>query len=115
MVHLYVFNPARKIRMLTTLLYRGSKRILASVDSTSVLTATKPKKASAVPFFKLALQTARAPPVVSSSDLGELIQDVEYFKESESGTCIFQVENTLFKVKTTTLLRIRTFMLILFY
>lgn len=102
MVHLYVFNPARKIRLLTTLLYRGSKRILASVDSASVLTATKPKKASALPFFKIALQTARtsSPVVPPSSPSCELIQDIDYYKEFESGSCIFQVESTLFKVSS---------------
>lgn len=102
MVHLYVFNPARKIRLLTTLLYRGSKRILASVDSASVLTATKPKKAPTLPFFNIALQTARSSPVVPPSSLScePLIQDIDYYKESESGSCIFQVESTLFKVSS---------------
>jgi hypothetical protein len=90
MAHLYVINPARKLRLLTTLFYRGSRRILGIVDAKSLPSNTS-KNANSTSMFKAALGEI----LIREC---EPIQDEVYYKHSDAGYCVFQVENTLFKV-----------------
>lgn len=87
MAHLYALNTARKLRFIATLFSRGSKRILGLVDSSPANTFRKVNTAS---MFDITLQTN---PIASGP-----IQDAVYYKHSDAGYCVFQVENTLFKV-----------------
>ena len=93
MTHLYLFNPARKIRLLSALLYRGSQRILGTLDSTSRVLGTKPLPK---PSKYVNLPVHPQPPV----DRGQLVRDTDFFypEEIDCGFCVFRVENTLFKV-----------------
>jgi hypothetical protein len=90
MAHFYVINPARKLRLLTTLFYRGSRRILGIVDAKSLPSNTS-KNANSTSMFKVALGEI----LIREC---EPIQDEVYYKHSDAGYCVFQVENTLFKV-----------------
>lgn len=90
MTHLYLFNPARKFRLLSTLLYRGSQRILGSLDANSRVLGAKP-----LPKPSKYLNLSIHPQPKS-----QLPRDADFFysEETHSGFCVFQVENTLFKV-----------------
>jgi len=101
MTHLYLLNPARKIRLLSTLLYRGSQRLLGSrLDSTSRVMGTKPLPK---PTKYVNLPIHPQPPV----DRSQLARDADFFcsEEPNDGFCVFQVENTLFKVHRVLLTR----------
>ncbi|RDB29327.1 hypothetical protein Hypma_015024 [Hypsizygus marmoreus] len=97
MVHLYVFNPARKLRLLSMLFYRGSKRILGSVDTAAVV-STQSRKPALSAIFRTALPTPH--PLER-----ETARDADYYAEANQGFCVFQVENTLFKVHRVLLSR----------
>ncbi|KAF8238465.1 hypothetical protein L208DRAFT_289166 [Tricholoma matsutake] len=94
MAHLYALNTARKLRFIATLFSRGSKRILGLVDSSPANTFRKVNTAS---MFDITLQTN---PIASGP-----IQDAVYYKHSDAGYCVFQVENTLFKLHRVLLTR----------
>lgn len=90
MVHFCVLNPVRKLRLLSSLFYRGSKRILRKVYGPPALSNTH-TKANTASTFDIAVQRSR---LLKS----ELIEDAVYYKHSDTGYCVFQIENTLFKV-----------------
>ncbi|KAG5646902.1 hypothetical protein DXG03_001978 [Asterophora parasitica] len=98
MVHLYVFNPAPKLRLLSTLFVRGSKRILGTVsESTSPLSAQS-RSQQCTPFSLVPLEAPRLPE-------GQLVRDPDYYANSRKGFCAFLVENTLFNVHQVILSR----------
>ncbi|KDR82930.1 hypothetical protein GALMADRAFT_134458 [Galerina marginata CBS 339.88] len=106
MVHLYVLNPAHKLRFIARHFFKGSKRILKQVNepsSTSTIPEfpevqpPRPPKFNILDFIKADLPLAPH---------GGLTRDNEYYRDdSEGGFCIFRVENTLFKVHKCYLLR----------
>ncbi|KAF5377168.1 hypothetical protein D9615_006434 [Tricholomella constricta] len=94
MVQLYVFNPAPKLRLLSTLFFRGSKRILGSVSESTSPLSTQPRSQQCTPFIKAPIEAPR-----------ELVRDADYYADSRKGFCAFQVENTLFNVHQVLLSR----------
>ncbi|KAG6919480.1 hypothetical protein DXG01_005739 [Tephrocybe rancida] len=98
MVHLYVLNPVRKLRLLSGLLYKGSKRILGSVSQLKQIPFTQRPNQQCTPFRHLPLD---AP--CSQEDV--LVRDPDYYGDSHKGFCAFQVENTLFNVHQVMLSR----------
>jgi hypothetical protein len=91
MAHLYVINPARKLRLITTLFYRGSRRILGRVDAKPHPSTSTGRNANPTSMSKVA-------PEEKLPAECDTIQDEGYYKHSDAGYCVFQVENTLFKV-----------------
>lgn len=100
MVSLYVLNPAHKLRFLSKLILKGSKRILKDVSTSST-------SSLALPLDGEVKQTKRTKINVLNlikSNLDHvpqegLTRDPDYYKDdSEDGFCVFRVESTLFKV-----------------
>ncbi|KAJ3504902.1 hypothetical protein NLJ89_g7701 [Agrocybe chaxingu] len=101
MVNFYVFNPAQKLRFLSGIIYKGSKRLLrntrAQQPATPVVEQPRPPKFNIYNLLKTNLRHAAQ---------GDLKRDREFYKDdSESGFCVFRVEDTLFKVHKCYLLR----------
>ena len=97
MVNLYLVNPAHKLRFVSRLILRGSKRILGNVaapskipDDHDVELEKRPPKINVFDLIKKDL-----PPIPR----GGLTRSAEYYRdESEGGFVVFRVEDTLFKV-----------------
>ncbi|CAA7262903.1 unnamed protein product [Cyclocybe aegerita] len=101
MVNFYVFNPAQKLRFLSGIIYKGSKRLLRNIraqqPATPVDEQPRPIKFNIHDLIKTDLRHAAQ---------GVLKRDREFYKDdSESGFCVFRVEDTLFKVHKCYLLR----------
>lgn len=97
MAHFDVLNPARKFRILSTLLYRVSKRFLTgnNPESTSILSSQSRNARTSFNLWTHSIVT------------GTLVRDPDYYRsEQDGGLCIFQVENTLFKVSVVSHLSI---------
>ena len=101
MVNLYILNPAHKLRFVSRLMLRGTKRILRNFAAPSSVSKTP----------AVAVEEER-PPKVNILDLiktdlrpvprGGLTRNAEYYRdESEGGFCVFRLEDTLFKVFNT--------------
>ena len=90
MTHLYLFNPARKIRLMSRLLYQGSQRIFGSLGSTTRVLDNRPLPTKPPKYINLPIHVDRS----------QLTRDAEFFysEETDHGFCVFRVENTLFKV-----------------
>ncbi|KAG6841538.1 hypothetical protein C0991_009903 [Blastosporella zonata] len=84
MLQLYVFNPVPKLRLLSGLFFKGSKRILGNFSDSKQIASLQ-----------------------ESTCLQEdiLARDPDYYSDSHKGFCSFQVENTLFKVHQVILAR----------
>ncbi|TFK34739.1 hypothetical protein BDQ12DRAFT_689102 [Crucibulum laeve] len=96
MVQFYIFNPAHKLRVLSTLLYQGSRRLLRSATTPSTVSARSGKVTIS------SLINTDLPTLPS----GALIHDADFYKsDSDGGFCVFRVENTLFRVHRCFLLR----------
>src|SRR5436853_95653 len=99
MVNLYIVNPAHKLRFVSRLILRGTKRILRNF--------TAPSSVSKTPA-EVEVEEERSPKVnvlnLIKTDLrpvprGGLTRNAEYYRdESEGGFCVFRLEDTLFKV-----------------
>ncbi|KAG5730026.1 hypothetical protein E4T56_gene20187 [Termitomyces sp. T112] len=89
MVHLYLFNPVPKLRLLSGLFFKGSKHILESVSEPR-------NKGSAqlnlrcTPYYEA--------PIEASIPKDEPPHHSDCYINSRNGFCVFQVENTLFNV-----------------
>ncbi|KAH9480688.1 hypothetical protein JR316_0007288 [Psilocybe cubensis] len=111
MVHLYVLNPTQKLRFVSRLILKGSKRILkqvnkqdtssrASSSSSSSVTDVEAKRRQKISIYDLIKDDLPSVPE------GGLTRNAKYYMdESEGGFCVFRVENTLFKVHKCYLLR----------
>ncbi|KAG6845283.1 hypothetical protein H0H87_011434 [Tephrocybe sp. NHM501043] len=98
MVHLYVVNPVPKLRLLSALFFKGSKRILGSLSDSKRLPSTQQSNQQCTPFRCLP-----PPETLSPGDI--LARDPDYYTDSHRGFCSFQVEATLFKVHEVMLSR----------
>ncbi|PPQ78735.1 hypothetical protein CVT25_010738 [Psilocybe cyanescens] len=102
MVHLYVLNPTHKLRFVSRLIVKGSKRILKQVNkqessqassSSSSFTYVEEKRRPKINIYDLIRDD------LPSAPEGDLTRNAEYYRdESEGGFCVFRVENTLFKI-----------------
>lgn len=100
MVSLLVINPAHKLRLLSKLILKGSKRLVKDIGtSTSPLYSPLPaEECKVVKHPKINPRILIKAELVSIPKEG-LSLDAEYYRDdSESGLCLFRVENTLFKV-----------------
>lgn len=100
MANLYLFNPANKLRFLSTLVLQVSKRILRNIQPQMTkipdLDAERTQAKFNIKVFDLVDTDLRH---VHASQEG-LFRDMEYYKdEKDAGLCVFRVENTLFKVQ----------------
>lgn len=96
MVQFYVFNPAPKLRLLSTMFFRGSKRILGSASKSTSVLSSQPRSQQCTAFIR----TPETPRLEV-----ELVRDPDYYADSRRGFCAFQVENTLFNVHQVLLSR----------
>ncbi|KAF8060926.1 hypothetical protein FPV67DRAFT_1512144 [Lyophyllum atratum] len=97
MVQFYVFNPAPKLRLLSTLFFRGSKRMLGLGSEPNSMLSSQPRSQPCTALIK----ALEAPRILESA----LIRDPDYYADSRKGFCAFQVENTLFNVHQVLLSR----------
>ena len=108
MVNLYIFTPTSKLRSLSALLHRASKRIPTRKSTGSSRSQPTGRLISAR-IQDIDTEQSRPKFNLKVFDLvdtnlrhipqGGLFRDVEYYKdEQEAGLCVFLVENTLFKV-----------------
>ncbi|PFH51237.1 hypothetical protein AMATHDRAFT_59534 [Amanita thiersii Skay4041] len=96
MVNVYVFNPTHKLRLLSRLVFQATKRILKNGQ----IDPTQQRKMN-IAYYQCAdvASFATAASFKSPSSITKLVYDPVYYKdESENGFCVFQVENTLFRV-----------------
>jgi len=95
MVNLYVFNPSLKLRFLSGLVSKGSKRILSNIKAQPTATPSghlAPPKFNLGVFDLIDTELRHVPQ-------GGLTHDANYYtEERESGLCVFRLEDTLFKV-----------------
>jgi hypothetical protein len=98
MANLYIVNPAHKLRFVSRLILRGTKRILRNFAAPSSGSKTparpveeeRPPKVNVLDLIKIDLRPLPQ---------GGLIRNAEYYRdESEGGFCVFRLEDTLFKV-----------------
>jgi len=118
MVNLYIFTPTNKLRSLSALLHRASKRIPTRKNTGSTSSRSQPTgrlDRIAAKIHDIDTEQSRPKFNLKVFDLvdtnlrhipqGGLFRDVEYYKdEQEAGLCVFLVENTLFKVSLPLLL-----------
>ncbi|KAG6902963.1 hypothetical protein C0995_008536 [Termitomyces sp. Mi166 len=90
MIHLYLFNPIPKLRLLSSFLFKGSKHILGSVS--------EPGQKGSVQLSLRYTPCCEAPLEAPISKRDEPIRDSDYYINSRNGFCVFRVENTLFNV-----------------
>ncbi len=109
MVNLYVFSPTNKLRFLSALLHRASKRIPTRKSAGSRSQPTGYLNQIVAKIQDVHPEQSRPKFNLKVFDLvdtnlrhkpqGGLFRDVDYYKdEQEAGLCVFLVENTLFKV-----------------
>jgi len=110
MVNLYIVNPAHKLRFVSRLISRGTKRIfLGNVAASSQYPPPAPKIKIPDDDVDNDLPEEKRLPKINVLDLikkdlppvprGGLTRSAEYYRdESEGGFVVFRVEDTLFKV-----------------
>jgi len=102
MANLYLLNPTSKLRFLSTLVLKASRRILKkniNLQPPRIPDLNAEERSQArfnLKVFDLVDTDLRH---VHQHPQGRLFRDMEYYKdEREAGLCVFRVENTLFKV-----------------
>jgi len=94
MVHLNIFSPTRKLRFISQLILRASRRILRHTGGSSLHI---PDPSHMTPRTLNVSYLIKTDWFNALQD--DLIHDKKYYEpDSEGGFCIFRVENTLFKV-----------------
>ncbi|KAF5315189.1 hypothetical protein D9619_006937 [Psilocybe cf. subviscida] len=108
MVHMYIVNPARKLRFLSNVVLKSSSRLLrqtsfgahapaSSITDFYIVPDTRPQKTD-----RSNLLDKKLPDVPPEC----LQRDSRYYSsESDSGCCVFRAENTLFRVHKCYLMR----------
>lgn len=96
MVNIY-FKPVQKFRILSNFIFQTTRRILRNVLHTE--SAMGLAAASRAVKANIAYATSERSLKFSQKSLEKPVRDPEYYKdESQGGFCVFQVENSLFKV-----------------
>jgi hypothetical protein len=100
MVSLYILNPAHKLRFLSKLILKGSKRILRDISTSSTPTLTPSLDEGAEQTKRTTINVLNLIKTGLDHVPQEgLTRDADYYKDdSEDGFCVFRVESTLFKV-----------------
>jgi len=101
MANLYLLNPTSKLRSLSALVLKASRRILKKNISLQPprIPDLNAERSHAARFNLKVFDLVDTDLRHVHHPQGRLFRDMEYYKdEREAGLCVFRVENTLFKV-----------------